>query len=876
MKPSASIPLNTIPFPCWVHEWASDRLIDANRAAAERYGYTIEEFRKMSLHDLTVGDGLGGTVRHRAKSGEEFEVTLLANDLPDGAKDTRIVVAAPMPPREASCDFVDGSADIIYETEENGRFTFVNGAVQTVLGYKPAELIGRRFTELVRRDWQDAVIAHYRNQRDSATAATYYEFPAVAVDGKTVWFGQTVQRFVNRDGNIVFRAIGRDVTQRKFADERFNAFMNNSPAFAFIKQPEGRYVFVNDLMNRLFAQPGGTVLGMSDSDLLPPELATEVHDTDAEVVFSHRSVQVMESIPTVDGETRQFLVYKFPVNGPDGEIYIGGVAIDLSDRIKLERELAAARDAALVSARQKAQVLANMSHEIRTPMNGVLGMLGVLLDSKLDDDQRDLAETARSSAEALLAIINDILDFSKIEAGKLTFESLDFEVRTAVEGVLDLLSEAAKKKSLDIGYVLDPDIPQMLRGDAGRLRQILLNLIGNAVKFTETGGVLIQVERDAATDDTLVLRFRITDTGVGISETTRAHLFQPFNQADTSSSRSFGGTGLGLAISKQLVHMMDGDIGFESEPGCGSSFWFTAQFARSANCPNVAGQRMDGNQRVLIVEDSTTARHLVSFQLTAWGIANDCASDSATALDMLREAADAGAPYDVVISDLCIPDIDGVGLARIIKSNPRLGTPRIILMTGTSQKFDAAKLAEIGVTTLILKPIKQQHLMKAMFGNAQSQDAPVVPSGPKALPEPAVASHGRVLVVDDNVVNQKVTVRQLQKLGVAADAVGNGLEALEALHRIAYDLIFMDCQMPEMDGYETTAYIRQREHGLRRIPIVALTASAGQADRDRCIAAGMDDFVTKPVREKDLADAINQWMPKEGQRHERSVQLLSL
>jgi len=864
-----SVPINSIPIPAWIHDLRSDRLIDANAAAVQRYGYSADEFRAMSLYDFTVGEGRGGTMRHRIKTGEEIEVTLLANDIADSTT-TRLLVAAPVPAREESDrDFIDCNAEVIYESDMRGRFIFVNGAVRNVLGFTPASLIGRHYSELVRDDWKEAVVEHYRNQRNTGAESTYYEFPAVAADGHIVWFGQTVQKVVKRDGTVTFRAIGRDVTLRKFADERFHAFMNNSPAVAFIKQSDGRYVYANDLMNRLFATSGTTIVGASDSDLLPAAIADEIHDADAEVIFNHRSIQMVESVPTVDGTTRQWLTYKFPVTDAAGTTYVGGVSIDMTERIALEQELAAARDAALASARQKAQFLANMSHEIRTPMNGVLGMLGVLLDTKLDDDQRDLAQTARWSAENLLGIINDILDFSKIEAGKLTFEVLDFDVRAALEATVDLLSDAARRKSLDIGYILDPEIPPMLRGDAGRLRQILLNLIGNAVKFTESGGVLVQVEREAESIDAITLRFRITDTGIGMSEKTRDQLFQPFMQADNSSTRSFGGTGLGLAISKQLVGMMQGEIGVDSEPGCGSSFWFTARFAHAAEGSATTSPRGDAPRRVLVVEDSTTARHLISFQLTAWGLTNDCANDAATALDMMRDAATAGEPYDVVISDLNMPDMDGVALARIVKSSARFGTPRFVLVTGTARKFDAAKLADLGVTSWIAKPVKQQQLFHAMFGAVQTDDTRT--AGPTELTAPRVEGRGRVLIVDDNVVNQKVTARQLQKLGVAADSVGNGVEALHALSRIVYDLVLMDCQMPDVDGYQATAEIRRRAGNTRHTPVIALTASASASDRDRCLAAGMDDFVTKPVREHDLAATLQRWMRVEEKRLSESA-----
>ena len=746
---------------------------------------------------------------------------------------------------------VEGSIDIIYEADSRGFFTFISQATRKILGYEPLSLVGRHFSELVREDWRATTVQYYRAHSRTPGATTYFEFPAVAADGRTVWIGQSVTPLT--DGG--FHATARDVTERRMSEERFNAFMNNSPTVAFIKQPDGRYVYANDRMNRLFAGSGKSVIGVSDDELLPANLAHDIMQHDEQVLRTGQPVRFVESAPTADGDIRQWLTYKFPVAAPDGTTYVGGVAVDLTDRIQLENDLAAARDAALASARQKSQFLANMSHEIRTPMNGVLGLLGVLLDSELSADQRDLAATARSSAESLLTIINDILDISKMEAGKLNFESLEFDVRGACEATLDLLAETARSKDIEIGCVIDPGIPAVLRGDAGRLRQILLNVLGNAIKFTEEGGVLLQVDCDEDAGDAVVLRFRVTDTGLGMSESTLQRLFQPFSQADESTTRRFGGTGLGLAISKQLVQMMDGEIGAISEPGCGSTFWFTVRLA-SLDTARAADQKLAAAPRVLVVEDSTTTRQMISLQLTAWGVPNEAAVDGLSALAMLRDAATASQPFDLVISDLQMPAMDGSAIARFVAKSPDFGTPRFVLMTNNGERFDASTLRLSGVTSCLIKPVKQQHLFSAVFGGSTTP-RPAVVAAPVQI---AVSVKPLILVADDNAVNQKVALRQLQKLGFRADAVSNGHEALEALSRIPYALVLMDCQMPEMDGYQATAEIRRLEKSGRRTPVVALTASASDSDRDKCLAAGMDDFVTKPVRENELRAALQRWL----------------
>jgi PAS domain S-box-containing protein len=870
----------TVPLPCWIEEAASGRVLDVNAEACKLYGYSRDEFVKRTSASLNAPAGSAGdspalewddgAVQHLTRSGQLLHVALVARETTYGGVAAHLVIALDVTEKrrelrtllsreERFRTLIEGSSDIIYEADASGRFTFVNSAVREVLGYEPQSLIGRHFTKVIHDEWKALTVEHYLAQRQSSSVTTYFEFAAAAADGHCVWLGQSVQT-VRASGAVVgFRAIARDITARKTAEERFNVFMNNSPAPSFMKQSDGRYVYANNLMQRLFVPPGKSLIGRSDAQFLPARTASAIQETDAYVLANNRSVQVVEAIRTAQGVERQWLVHKFPVRDPDGAKCVGGIAVDISDRIALEQELAAARDAALNSARQKSQFLANMSHEIRTPMNGVMGLLGVLLDSNLDADQRDLAETARSSAESLLTIINDILDFSKIEAGKLSFEVADFEVQNVCEWTLDLLADTARRKSLEIGLVLDPGVPAVLRGDSGRLRQVLLNLIGNSIKFTERGGVLLQVEGEAETDDATTLRFRITDTGIGMTEQTCSHLFQPFSQGDDSTTRRFGGTGLGLAISKQLVQMMGGDIGVESEPGCGSTFWFTARFGNGTTTKARPVRRSDA-PHVLVVEDSTTSRHIMGLQLTAWGVPNEAADDGMAALALLRDAKAAGQPYGLVISDVHMPGIDGVALARLVREQEKFGAPRFVLMTGDKTSFDAAVVNQLGITTVLRKPVKQQQLFSAVFGESPAERRmPETPAAPASVVVPA---HRRILVADDNVVNQKVALRQLQKLGFAADAVGSGLEALDALTRIAYDLVMMDCQMPEMDGYEATAEIRRRDRDTKRhTRILALTASASEGDREKCLAAGMDDFIPKPMRIDEVSKALLRWLP---------------
>ncbi len=664
----------------------------------------------------------------------------------------------------------------------------------------------------------------------------------------------------------------REVIERRRAEhelalERFllTTLMEHAPDFIFFKDRHSRIIRISKALADYYglSDPEEAV-GKNDLHFYDTQRARKYMDDEQEIIRTGRLVVDKEEDQVwPDGSVTWLLTNKVPLYNPNGEIMgTFGISRDITHRKAAEARLQVAMEEAKEANRAKSDFLANMSHEIRTPMNAIMGLTDLVLDTPLADTQRDYLTMVRDSSESLLSVINDILDFSKVEAGKLELEQDTFEVREVLGDTMKTLALRAHNKGLELACQVRPAVPQWLIGDAGRLRQVVVNLVGNAIKFTETGEVLLSVDCAELLSDQALLHCRVVDTGIGIAANKQKQIFSEFEQADNSTTRRYGGTGLGLAICSRLIQAMGGDIRVESEPGQGTTFHFTLRLDIAHTAPAAARRRPQGvveGTRVLVVDDNATNLHILDEMLGNWHMFSKTSSNVAEALDSLRAAHASGQPFDLVLTDSNMPEQDGFALAQQMRGDATLKNTVIMMLTSGGRQGDIARCEELEVASYLLKPVKQSELFDAIaaaLGVTTTADAGEFA---QRTPSPSGLRPLRVLLAEDSLVNQKLAVGLLKKYGHHVDVVVDGRSAVEAVKTTRYDLVLMDVQMPEMDGLEATRTIRTEE--TRRgghVPIIAMTAHAMKGDRQRCLDSGMDGYVAKPIRAQEVFSTIEQ------------------
>ena len=770
-----------------------------------------------------------------------------------------------------SRSLVQSSPDAMIVTNADLTLTDANGETVRLTGYTREELLGisltaifadpERVTEVVQRALAEGVVRDAESSLLTRAAATVPVSLNAAV-------------LKNADGSVfgVILAV-RDVTERKRADKERSllaAIVDASGDAIYSEACDLKITSWNPAAERLFGYSAAEVVGRSAALLAPLEGRAEMLQQIAAIGRTGK-VERFETVrKRKDGVCIDVAITRSPIFGRAGEITGFSVTVhDIRERKRIEAELTSARDAAVEAARATSEFLANMSHEIRTPLNSVIGMTGLLLDTPLTGEQREFANAVHESGEALLTLINEILDFSKLTARKMTLEQIDFELTPTVEHTVELIAEQARSKGLELTVAIDPEAPQHLCGDAGRLRQILLNLINNSIKFTSRGEIDLRISKLSENRDEALLRFEVRDTGIGIPEEKLHLLFQPFSQVDASTTRQFGGTGLGLSIARQLVELMGGTIAVSSTPGIGSTFWFTARLRKSRHAAAPAAERFPllADTRLLIVDDNRNSLQIMRTVASGWKIDVETAESADSALALLHAAA-RQRPFNVVLTDLQMPETDGIELARRIKTDPMLAGTAVVIFSSVGTRADfRERLAGLTLEGWLTKPVPQSAMYNALVRAishgtdvAAGRLAGNASAGPphQLSLERLVGRKVRILLAEDNPVNQKLAKFQLSKLHAEVDCVGNGREAVQAVTDVPYDAILMDCQMPEMDGYEATRRIRKLEGARRQTPIIALTAHALSGDREACLAAGMDAYISKPVKPETLMEILVQ------------------
>jgi two-component system sensor histidine kinase/response regulator len=915
--------------PFGYHEYdAEGRVISCNRADLEMLGYTRDEMIGQFVWEFYVEEEtahqeilakLEGTLptgrsfegHYRRKDGTTFPVLIgerVSRDESGQTKSIRCTIQDITDRKETEevlkrawsryRTLFNSSGDAVFIHDLEGRVLEVNQVACDRLGYSQDEFAQMTLGQIVSSEHAASVPRLIEEELSRGHAL--FETVHVSKDGRAIPTEVSSVVF-EYNGHPAVLSVVRDITERKRTEEtliRLGTAVSQSIDGIAISNLDGKIQLVNGSWCRTH--------GYTDSEIVEQHLnifhtkeqmvdVTALRGQAMNIGFAEGEIGHVRKDGTVFPTWMSCTVLKDQNGTPIGFV---GIARDITGKKKAEAALLEAKENVDAANRElqtaieranrlavlaehanqaKSEFLANMSHEIRTPMIGIMGMTGLLLDTELTVEQEEYAETIKNSTNSLLGIINDILDFSKIETGKLELETLDFDLHTTLEDLTDILALNAHAKGLELSCLIEPEVPALLQGDPGRLRQILTNLIGNAIKFTPKGEVILKVSVDHEDDTRARVRFEVKDTGIGIPKDKIAMLFRPFTQVDASITRRYGGTGLGLSISRKLAEMMGGEIGAESREGIGSTFWVIVPLTKQPTAMEreTEVQTDIAGTRILVVDDNETNRQVLAGMLDSWNCTHDEAFDASSAMEKLKVAADKGHSFHIALLDMFMPGMDGETLGRRIKDDPILRDTLLVMMASVGKRGDAVRLERTGFAAYLTKPVKKS-LFHDCIVTVMNRKPHGKSSRNRIITRHTVAEDRkrkvRILLAEDNIVNQKVILKFLEKMGYRADVVANGLEVLKALEAIPYTLVLMDVQMPEMDGIEATRRIRSARSSIKNpnVPIIALTAHAMKEDRKRCLDAGMNDYLAKPIQPDQLAEMISRWVASQPESASRA------
>jgi len=783
---------------------------------------------------------------------------------------------------------INGVGGIILRFNKSGIITFINEYGLSYFGYQKKELYGYHLSKILPiedANLNEPTIDFVKGIFKEPNRYLAHENENVLHNGKKSWVAWTNTPILSEAGIVEeILSVGMDITDRRSAEIRFKEIYKSTRKMLEL-MPFGVILVGQDRIVRSINKAALSMMELEDEKEIIGQICHNricpAQECECPVLDLGKSIDSTERI-LLGKDKKKIPIMKTVLSiNLDGEDLLLEAFVDITEinsaKKKIEstnRELESALQKskkltieADSANKAKSQFLANMSHEIRTPMNGVIGMAELLKTTNLNTVQKDYVNNLLVSGNSLLSVINAILDHSKIEEGKLELEKIDFDLRITLDELSDIVAPMAETKGIEYINDISPEITAKLKGDPGRLRQIFVNFVGNAIKFTDKGEVVTTVNVHKETQSSLKLHFAITDTGIGISEDQMERLFKPFSQADSSTTRKYGGTGLGLIISKQLIEKMDGEVGVKSNVGKGTEFWFTAVFEKQAESKPSSIQLPENikGKRVFVVDDNDTNRRILMEELKYWHCDYNEASNGLEAIKELTIAAKTNVPYDIAILDMQMPEMTGAELGKLIKATPDLKNLKLIMMTSIGKRGDASKFEKLGFDAYLIKPVKQAKLLSCLKALSGNQSIEFEPHSQRIITQHSISeiekSQIHILLVEDNRMNQKVALSFIKKLGYPVDLSNNGKEAVQQLKTKSYSMVFMDCQMPEMDGYEATRYIRDTDTEVidHSVPVIAMTANALSGDREKCIAAGMDDYLSKPVKPKQISKMIKKW-----------------